>query len=114
SQIWRGQLTGPETSSQSEVDPRPLSPAHCTTLLSWTRTVSPEKATRSQDTAPLPDHSQEISAAQSQVQLFGTAHPPPNPEARSGAGRPGWFISSRIVFQTMGKLLTFYKEHHDF
>jgi len=66
--------------------------------------VSPEKATRSQDTAPLPDHSQEISAAQSQVQLFGTAHPPPNPEARSGAGRPGWFISSRIVFQTMGKV----------
>lgn len=66
--------------------------------------MSPEKATGSQETAPLPDHSQEISAAQSQVQLFGTAHPPPNPEARSGVGRPGWFISSRIVFQTMGKV----------
>uniref|UniRef100_A0A8C6ECV2 Uncharacterized protein n=1 Tax=Moschus moschiferus TaxID=68415 RepID=A0A8C6ECV2_MOSMO len=85
--------------------PKPLQvPPSTPPVPLWTRTVSPEKATGSQETAPSPDHSQEVSAAQSQVQLFGTAHPQPSPEARSGAGRPGWFISSHIVFQTMGKV----------
>uniref|UniRef100_A0A8C7AXD4 Uncharacterized protein n=1 Tax=Neovison vison TaxID=452646 RepID=A0A8C7AXD4_NEOVI len=56
-----------------------------------TRTVSPEKATESQETAPWPDHSQEISAAQSWSSCSALPTPHPSPEARSGEGRP-WLV----------------------
>lgn len=88
------------------VDPRPLSsgvphssslssstPVHSSCPKTWAgaRTVSPEKARGSQETAPLPDCSQQISAAQSQSSC--SVHPlsHPSPEARSGEGRP-WLV----------------------
>lgn len=54
--------------------------------------MSPEKATGSQETAPLPDHSQEISAVQSSPTVLPCLPPThPSPEARSGEGRPWLF-----------------------
>uniref|UniRef100_A0A8D1UXT6 Uncharacterized protein n=1 Tax=Sus scrofa TaxID=9823 RepID=A0A8D1UXT6_PIG len=102
------------------VDLRPLNPSHCTALAAClhppqhtthpslkpgqgTRTVSPEKATGSQETAPLPDHSQEISAAQSQSSCSARTVPHPSPEARSGEGRPGWFTSSALSSRQWAK-----------
>lgn len=70
----------------------------------WTRTVSPEKATGSQETAPLPDCSQKISTAQSLSSCSALLTPHPSSEARSREGGPGWLTSSLIVFQTMGKV----------
>lgn len=53
--------------------------------------MSPEKATESQETAPWPDHSQEISAAQSWSSCSALPTPHPSPEARSREGRP-WLV----------------------
>lgn len=53
--------------------------------------MSPEKATGSQETAPLADRSQEISAAQSQSSCSALPAPHPSPEASSGEGRP-WLL----------------------
>lgn len=95
--------SGLGTSCESVVDPRPLNPGtlHSSFLIAspaphtypslkpgqGTRTVSPEKATGSQETAPLLDHSQEISAAQSHSSCSALPVPHPSPEARSGEGR---------------------------
>lgn len=49
--------------------------------------MSPEKATGSQETAPLPDCSQKISTAQSGSSCSALLTPHPSPEARS-RGRP--------------------------
>lgn len=65
--------------------------------------MSPEKATGSQETAPLPDHSQEISAVQSSPTVLPCLPPTPAPRPEVGREGPGCFISSSIVFQTMGK-----------
>lgn len=66
--------------------------------------MSPEKATGSQETAPLPDCSQKIFTVQSQSSCSALLTPHPSSEARSREGGPGWLTSSLIVFQTMGKV----------
>lgn len=66
--------------------------------------MSPEKATGSQETAPLADRSQEISAAQSQSSCSALPAPHPSPRPAVGREGPGCFTSSPIVFQTMGKV----------
>lgn len=105
----------PETYYESGTDPKllhcfPLPPSISPTHSSFTkpgqrtRTVSPEKATGSQETAPLPKCSQEISTAQSLTGCCVLLTPHSSSEARSGEGGPGWLTSSLIVFQTMGKV----------
>lgn len=104
-QVWRGSLIDLKISCV--VGLRPLNPGtlHTSSLLpspvqqthpslkpgQGTRTVSPEKATGSPETAPLPDHSQEISAAQSQSSCSALPTPQPSPEARSGREGP-WLV----------------------
>nr|BAE32130.1 unnamed protein product [Mus musculus] len=97
----------PKTVCEDRDSPKPSRSPHIHPLQKpgrWTRTVSPEKATGSQETAPLPDCSQKISTAQSQSSCSALLTPHPSSEARSRERGPGWLTSSLIVFQTMGKV----------
>lgn len=82
-----------------------------------TNSSFPKTWARDQDSVPRKGHRlpRDSPLARSQpgnlccpilVQLFCPAHPAPTPALRPEAGRegPGWFTSSRIVFQTMGKV----------
>lgn len=119
--VWRGSLTGPVMSCKSVIDPRPLNPGtlHSSSLLpspAPTQSNSPKTWARDQDSVPrkgqrIPRDGP-FGRSQPRKSLLPNHSPavlpclPPTPVLKPEVGRegPGWFASSPIVFQTMGKV----------